>query len=170
MSALFTYGSLMDADILHLVLGKNYQAFAALLRGYRRARMMGQSYPAVVPAQDHSVSGTLYDELEKHDFLKLDRFEGEMYKRVEVDISSCHVKSAFVYVLKEKYVAYLSNQEWSFEDFLKTDKKHSLLDFVVGIRFNLAASNGKTFTTSALASSIGIYKIKPLTIKSTRKF
>jgi len=87
----FTYGSLMFAPVWRRVVAGEYRSLPAVLRGYARRRIPGESYPALVEAAPESeVRGILYLDVSEADLRTLDRFEdeGSLYARVAVRVET----------------------------------------------------------------------------------
>lgn len=81
---LFVYGTLMDAEVRALVIGRpldGAQAQPAILKNMRRVYIAGRVYPMVVPRRGDAVSGLLLTGLSDEDFARLDAFEGGDYRR-----------------------------------------------------------------------------------------
>lgn len=81
---LFVYGTLMDADVRTLVIGRPLeaaQAQPAILKNMRRVYIAGRVYPMVVPRRGDAVPGLLLSALSEEDFARLDAFEGGDYRR-----------------------------------------------------------------------------------------
>ncbi len=78
-----------------------------------------------MPQAGARVSGVLYQNLPTEAIKRLDAFEGEMYQREEVEIITENNRSviAMTYVIKPHYRTLLTNEEWSFADFLSSGKK-----------------------------------------------
>lgn len=81
---LFVFGSLLDEDILGIVLGRNASARLerepAVVRGYQRRRVCGEPFPMLIPhAEDGSVDGTLLHGLDGHAWARLRFYEGPGY-------------------------------------------------------------------------------------------
>lgn len=86
----FFYGSLMDADVRRLVLGRLAPADAepATLKGWRRVRLAGVSYPGVVRDARGSVAGTLVRGLGREARQRLIRYEGDGYALIPVTVAT----------------------------------------------------------------------------------
>lgn len=83
----FFYGTLIDADVAEVVLGRRLASSAfwpAHLGGYERRQVIGESYPALEPTPEGVVSGVLVAGLTAADLARLHCFEGEEYR-----IESC---------------------------------------------------------------------------------
>ena len=124
MRRLFTYGSLMCSDIMLSVAGACREVGPAVLSGYTRFRVKGEVYPAVVPREDATVEGVLYDEIDARALARLDAFEGEMYSRktVSVRIGENEFRTAYTYVLRREFFHFATTETWSFDEFLRTGK------------------------------------------------
>ena len=106
---LFAYGTLMWPEVLEAVIGRRLEGEKVTLRGFRRLRIKGEHYPAIIAASGNSVSGVLYDGLTPEDFEHLDRFEGEEYQRKRQQIDNTSVQ---VYVLAENWIHILEETPW----------------------------------------------------------
>lgn len=121
MPALFAYGSLMSTDILEMVIHRAVEGQPASLSNYRRAKIVGQNYPGMVPEPDSEVNGWLYRNISLADLQKLDLFEGEMYHRILVELHLEKSINAYTYILKDSYAHLLTDEEWSYDHFLSHD-------------------------------------------------
>lgn len=77
------FGSLMDDDILSAVLGRVVPAHvlsAAIAQDFKRVRIAGVSYPALVPATGSRADGLLVDRLAERDVARLAAYEGASYE------------------------------------------------------------------------------------------
>lgn len=82
MSAnVFTYGSLMFAEVWRPLVSGRYPSEPAVLAGYRRFAVPGVAYPGIVAAPGAEVAGLLYRDVGADDLARLDRFEGAEYRR-----------------------------------------------------------------------------------------
>ena len=125
MQQLFAYGTLMCPDILHAVCGSAPQGIPALLRGYSRRRVIGETYPALIAQPHGEVHGILYPIASTEAWVRLDRFEGDMYERREVilHLPDTTLVSAFTYLASPAAQHRLAQEGWSFEEFLQTGKQ-----------------------------------------------
>ncbi|OAN51269.1 hypothetical protein A6A04_16595 [Paramagnetospirillum marisnigri] len=79
---MFFFGTLMDLDLLALVLGRRpdtAQREVAFLRGQRRVFVAGKPYPMLVPQQGGRVEGLLVNGLSDADVERLAYYEGWEY-------------------------------------------------------------------------------------------
>ena len=124
MGHLFAYGTLMCNDIMAEISGSPLSPVSATLRGYRRMRVKGEHYPALVPDTDGRVEGVVYLNVSGASWDRLDRFEGEMYSRksVQVELNDGHTIPAETYVARAEFMDYLVDAEWDFAEFLRKYK------------------------------------------------
>ncbi|MFN4284188.1 MAG: gamma-glutamylcyclotransferase family protein [Alphaproteobacteria bacterium] len=81
---LFVYGTLLDAEVRALVIGRamdDAQLVPAILKNMRRVYIAGRLYPMVIPRRGDSVPGLLLSGLSAEDYARLDAFEGADYRR-----------------------------------------------------------------------------------------
>ena len=124
MGHLFAYGTLMCNDIMEEITGSHLSPVSATLRGYRRMRVKGEHYPALVPDADGRVEGVVYLSISGATWDRLDRFEGEMYSRemVQVELNHGQAIPAETYVARAEFMGYLVDAEWDFAEFLRKNK------------------------------------------------
>ena len=123
-SDLFTYGSLMCEDIMTEVAGTRLNCEPATLPGYRRFLVKDEQYPGVVAQAGGFVPGIVYHGLVAESWQRLDRFEGEMYKRQPVRVWYNDGREAMVdcYLFRPEFAHRLSSTEWDFAAFLQGGK------------------------------------------------
>lgn len=124
MTNLFTYGSLMCSDIMFKVTGYQAASTQATLSNYYRSRIRHREYPGIVQQQGEQVPGVIYCGLNRQAIDRLDTFEGNMYQRQEVRVTTdiLGVVAAMTYVIKPEYRNLLTGKEWSFSRFLAVEK------------------------------------------------
>lgn len=86
----FFFGSLMDADVLAVVLGRPLARGAlprAWLVGWRRMRLAGQPYPILVPDPDGEVDGILVEGLNETDVGRVLFYESMEYRPATVVVT-----------------------------------------------------------------------------------
>ncbi len=124
MTELFVYGTLMWTDIMDAVAGPCRPLAAATLHDHRRLALRGAPYPGLIAAPGDTVEGLVYTGIGRRGLVRLDRFEGEMYKRVRVRVTltdGTH-RRAFTYVTKEAFRDRLEPREWDPEAFRRQHK------------------------------------------------
>lgn len=125
----FVYGTLQVPAVLEHVLGRVPAIRPAVLAGYRRGRVLGQSYPAIVAAVGATVGGALLLDVNSADWERLDAYEGQLYARCSVSvIFDQHQCPAHCYVLRPEYAHLFDPTPWSLEDFLEGDLTTFLCD------------------------------------------
>ena len=131
MRHLFAYGSLMCPDIMQRVSGLTLMGEAATAHGYRRCKVQGEPYPAVLADRDASVSGILYRNLSETAWRRLDQFEGAMYRRVAISVNTADASiTAGLYLVHPDFRHRLLADDWSFEEFLRQGKSQFELDYL----------------------------------------
>ena len=120
MNNLFAYGSLMYEQVWQALFGEVFVGEVATLEGYSRRRIKGDVYPVIFPG-DGSVQGILFRNLTEAIVEKLDRFEGDLYQRVQVEVMSSSVLvPAFTYVLKKSHYGVIGDH-WNKRAFESSD-------------------------------------------------
>jgi gamma-glutamylcyclotransferase (GGCT)/AIG2-like uncharacterized protein YtfP len=120
---IFTYGSLMFEEVWQRVVGEKYRHTRARLYGYRRLKVRQEVYPAVVEASPEVyVEGRLYFDITETDVCRLDRFEGEYYRKetVKCRLAGGRACPAAVYVFKNAYRCRLTEEAWDPAEFAQT--------------------------------------------------
>lgn len=125
MTNLFAYGTLMCEDIMTEVAGCRLPHGPGTLCGYSRRAVKGAHYPALVADKDGTVNGLLYREVPPSAWQRLDRFEGEMYRRqkVQVELDDGTLLPATTYVARPEFLGHLDLSDWDFDGFLRRGKK-----------------------------------------------
>jgi gamma-glutamylcyclotransferase (GGCT)/AIG2-like uncharacterized protein YtfP len=122
---LFAYGTLMCEDIMGEVSGCRTPAATGTVSGYCRRSVREEHYPALALDEGGRVEGVVYRDLPGSAWIRLDRFEGEMYVRrlVQVTMIDGEVLSAETYIARPEFLCHLEASEWSFEKFLRNGKQ-----------------------------------------------
>ncbi len=122
---IFTYGTLMDTEIMQMVTQGEYVGKPAVLHGFERYGIRGEPYPGVIEKPDGSVEGILYVGVTGESVYRLDVFEGDLYERKEVQVmpmgGSAGI-SAMVYVVRPECRHLVTAEKWDFETFLEQGK------------------------------------------------
>jgi gamma-glutamylcyclotransferase (GGCT)/AIG2-like uncharacterized protein YtfP len=127
----FAYGTLMAADIMVRVSGATCSSCRATLNDFVRKQVRGEVYPAITKQDGASVDGVLFFDLPSSAFDRLDRFEGSLYVRTEVD-AACddgRIVAAQTYTIATPYRERLSAEDWSYEEFLQDHKRAFVRDY-----------------------------------------
>ncbi|MDA0323750.1 MAG: gamma-glutamylcyclotransferase [Verrucomicrobia bacterium] len=125
---LFAYGTLMCEDIMTNVSGRRLSCAAGILRGYSRRSVRGECYPALILDADDHVDGLIYNDVPDSMWSALDRFEGDMYARQEVQVERLDGTplTALTYVTRPEFLGRLEASGWNYEDFLRDGKERVL--------------------------------------------
>lgn len=94
---LFIYGTLMDSEIQELVWGRKTKGSSDILMGYKRSEIKidRATYPLIVLSKTGKVEGVVI-KVTNDELSKIDKYETDAYKRIEVILKSG--KSAWAYV------------------------------------------------------------------------
>ena len=119
MSAhVFTYGTLLGAEVMDAVAGERDASVPARLDGWERVCVRGAVYPGARAAASASIDGVLWLDLGDDALTRLDRFEGEMYQRRAVRVATADgARSAQAYVVPPAYAHLLDDAPWDVERF-----------------------------------------------------
>jgi gamma-glutamylcyclotransferase (GGCT)/AIG2-like uncharacterized protein YtfP len=125
MQDLFAYGTLMCADIMRAVSGCPEPAgCAGLLRDHSRLCVRGERYPGLVPCPGACVEGIVYAAVPADAWVRLDRFEGDLYVRsaVDVELADATIRRVQTYLVRPELGVCLEERVWELEDFLHHGK------------------------------------------------
>ena len=84
MPHLFIYGTLLFPEILEGLTGISPVTKPAELQGYRRFKLIGCDYPAIIPDPNSSVEGKLVINVDQQSMDIITFFEGEDYQKSNV--------------------------------------------------------------------------------------
>jgi len=125
MQDLFAYGTLMCADIMRAVSGcPDPAGRTGLLRNHSRLYVRGEHYPGLVPRPGASVEGIVYHAVPADAWVRLDRFEGDLYVRasVDVELADATIHRVQTYLVRSELSGCLEDRVWELEDFLRHGK------------------------------------------------
>lgn len=116
---LFVYGSLQHPLVWQRLLGKVCSNQRAVLQGWKAVKVKNEDYPGLIQANNGKVLGIIKTGLSAADFEILDNFEGEQYQRIQLVVTNAQgqAQQTYVYVFKECYLAHLSSETWSYQEF-----------------------------------------------------
>ena len=120
---IFAYGTLMIPEVMYAVTTREFRFKNAILRGYARFTVKGESYPGIIPVTDEVTEGVIYFEVDELSLARLDAFEGNLYQRkpIRVETKEREIRDAETYVIKPEYRGCLSSKEWNVKEF---NQKH----------------------------------------------
>lgn len=113
----FFFGSLMDPDVLSIVLGRplaEHERVPATLHGYTRLVVSEETYPALRPEPGGKVHGLMAEQLSEEDGRRICFFEGEEFRleEHELELASGERRRAVAFMLTENYGT--EHQHWDF--------------------------------------------------------
>lgn len=128
----FTYGSLMWADIMARVCGREFASEPASLADHARHPVRGQDYPGLRPAPGGVVPGRLYRDVDAAAWARLDAFEGEEYERAEVLVALADGRTlpAQVYRFRGDFAGRLLPGAWDVAAFEREGRERFLARYV----------------------------------------
>jgi len=132
---IFTYGTLMLPSVMTAVTAREFRFNPAILKGYARFTVKGESYPGIIPATDAVTKGIIYFYVDERSFERLDQFEGSLYQRtpVRVETEEREIRDAETYVIKPEYRGCLSSKKWNVTEFSQKHLK-AFLETYQGLR------------------------------------
>jgi gamma-glutamylcyclotransferase (GGCT)/AIG2-like uncharacterized protein YtfP len=126
---MFVFGTLMDEDLLRIVLGHAIPEQCrevAHLKGWRRPVIAGRTYPMLRPHATGRVAGLLLRDLNEQDRDRLDYYEGPEYRLgvVEVRSSGGTREQALAYLCPEGIAA--GGRDWRLETWRLRHKRAAI--------------------------------------------
>jgi hypothetical protein len=127
----------MIPDVMYAVAAREFRFKNAILRGYARFTVKGESYPGIIPVTDAVTEGIIYFDVDKLSLWRLDAFEGDLYQRtpVLIEMEGGEILNAEAYVVKPEFRNHLSSKEWNVKEFAQ---KHleAFLETYQGVQKN----------------------------------
>lgn len=111
----------MISDVMYAVTTCEFRFIDAILRGYARFTVKGESYPGIIPVTDAVTEGIIYFNVDESSLARLDIFEGDLYQRtpIQAETERGKILNAETYVIKPEHRDYLSLQKWDVEEFVQ---------------------------------------------------
>lgn len=127
---IFTYGTLMIPAVMYTATARHFRFKRAMLSGYARFRVKGESYPGIIPQVDAITEGIIYLNVDELSLEQLDAYEGELYQRtrVRVETEGAEILDAETYVIKPEYQDFLSSKKWDAREFIQKHLETFLTD------------------------------------------
>ncbi len=118
---LFCYGSLEFASVMRAVTGRVFAGEPATLAGFARYRVRDADHPGLVPEAGARTEGTLFRALDAAALEVLDRFEGALYERRQLEVRPRDggFAAAQVYVVREAHRHTLTSEPWDKQGFAR---------------------------------------------------
>jgi len=119
--SLFTYGTLEFEEVFRAVTGLACRGRPARLEGYVRYLVRDRAYPGIVAQSGAVTPGTLYSDLAPECVARIDRFEGPLYERREVEVRTPEgaLLPAWTYIVPPSAHTLLSREPWDSDRFAR---------------------------------------------------
>ncbi len=119
----FVYGTTLLAHTQRVITGRTFPSRPALLRGFRRGLVEGKLFPSLVRAAGGEVYGELLEQVDYPQLDLLDRYEGERWERirVQVDLGLGQSRAAWAWLLVAPYDGWVTQQDFDLERYLSYD-------------------------------------------------
>ena len=130
MLNLFTYGTLMDADIWDELVASPYETAKFSLSGYKRYALKDKAYPGLIREEGATTHGLIYFNVSNFDIVKLDVFEGQEYERITIDTvfnDQAITLETFLFVGESEF---LIDEDWDLDHFVDNDTQNFKDDFL----------------------------------------
>ena len=116
---LFVYGTLRIPSVMYAVTDRRFRSIDAVIRGYARYSVKGESYPGIIAATNAVTDGIVYLNVDELSLKRLDEFEGDLYQRmlIPAETSKGEIYDVETYVIKPEYHGCLSSKEWHLGEF-----------------------------------------------------
>ena len=127
MLPLFFYGTLMDAEVRALMLGRPIDVAPARLRGYRRVPVAGRPYPTLLISSNDCVDGVLAREILPEELKRLIAYEGAEYllNDVQVLCNEGGLQDAQAFLTRPG-IAISAHLDWTLGDWQRRHKRRLL--------------------------------------------
>ena len=117
---LFVYGTLMVPQVMRTVCGYTASGVPAVLHEHCCRLVRDEIYPGIYPCKNDDVEGLLYRDVDAGQLRLLDRFESDMYQRLQVTVSLAGGECvAHAYVVRESARHLLTDLRWDRQSFLR---------------------------------------------------
>jgi hypothetical protein len=129
----FFYGTLMDEDVRRAVLGVRSLAPTekATLKGWRRVKMAGVTYPMIVRARNHAVDGVLMHGVDARARDLLQRYEGDEYTMLGIEVQTGDSAISANMFVPRPGLAVRGRGPWDLETWRRRHKRR----FLGGLQF-----------------------------------
>jgi len=108
---------------MEAVTGHTFNFENAILQGYARYVIKGQTFPGIIATDNQSVTGIVYDTIDEVSLQRLDKFESDVYYRKEVTVilDNRSQVPAYTYVIAPEHSSLLTGIDW---DPVQFQEKH----------------------------------------------
>jgi hypothetical protein len=124
----FFYGTLIDADVRRLVLGRLApdEVEPAILNGWRRVKLAGVTYPGIVVDPKGTVEGVLARDLGTAAKRALVRYEGDEYELVPAEVATAEGKTVGALMFVSGRALKRASGVWGIADWQRRHKRRFL--------------------------------------------
>jgi len=129
--SLFTYGTLMFAEVWRRIGIGEFQSQPATLQGFAVYRLRDATLPGMFRTSNgDQTSGLIYHGLDEDVLFELDAYESDLYKRIAVQATAAdgQVIDCQAYVIPESRRKALTDKPWDATWF----KQHELANYLRG--------------------------------------
>jgi len=121
---LFAYGTLQLPERVEAIIGRQLPTRPAVIEGYRCGMVSRADFPGAVPATGARLDGLLLGGIQDGELMLLDRYEGELYHRIQVTAEcSDGLTDAWLYVLVPWARGRLTDEAWSIDGYRNRMRK-----------------------------------------------
>jgi len=124
---LFLYGTMLDMEILELVLGRSVSAnelMAARLEGFRRVKVPDESYPVLAAANGSEIVGAVISKLSESDWDRIIFFENVEYEHRECVVELDDSTELIAVLYSDGVMIPGADDEWTLEWWQEVHKPH----------------------------------------------
>lgn len=129
---LFCYGTLQIPAVLEAVIGRPLAGLDARLPGFSAFMIRGEVYPGIVRTAGGMTAGRLYPSCSPLELAVLDRFEGRLYRRLALPVTTADGRRvrAWVYGIACGREKMLTATPWRLEVFTRARYARFMQRFV----------------------------------------
>jgi len=124
-TSLFVFGSLMDADILHIVSGMASNRLTiqkATLAGFRQCEVIEECYPVLVENPGSITRGLIIDGLTEQAMTRIHFFEGDEYRLQSIEVSTTFDEKIDARFFSHTGAYSVKDTSWNFQQWLDEQK------------------------------------------------
>ena len=127
--ALFSFGTLMDAELLELVCQQSIGSLVlepAKVNDYARRWVIDDHYPVLVPEKGRETKGLIIRGLSSESLDRIVFFEGEEFTVQHIEVSRENDLTETVKYFADTHRKVISDTDWSMDEWQRTTKPDTL--------------------------------------------